>query len=152
MVRGEGGDRPRGLSGECGGYSESYEDLPGDFNGSPEKVGASLVAQQLKESSCDSGDAGDMGSSPGLGRSPGGGPGSPLQCSCLENPVDRRAWRAAVPGVSQSQTGVKQLSRQSPRSWVPELRWEMTQFGRGVWREDVVGLERDGGERPPQLL
>ena len=32
--------------------------------------------------------AGDMGSIPGLGRSPGGGRGNPLQCSCLENPMD----------------------------------------------------------------
>ena len=36
--------------------------------------------------------AGDPGSIPGLGRSPGEGNGSPLQCSCLENPMDRRAW------------------------------------------------------------
>ena len=37
----------------------------------------------------------------GLGRSPGGGQGSPLQCSCLENPMDRRAWRATVLGVTK---------------------------------------------------
>ena len=36
----------------------------------------------------------DVGSIPGLGRSPGGGQGNPLQYSCLENPMDRRAWRA----------------------------------------------------------
>ena len=41
---------------------------------------------------------------PGLGRSPGGGHGSPLQYSCLENPTDRGAWRAAVRGVAKSQT------------------------------------------------
>ena len=35
---------------------------------------------------------GDMGSVPGLGRSPGEGNGSPLQYSCLENPMDRGAW------------------------------------------------------------
>ena len=39
--------------------------------------------------------AGDPGSIPGLGRSPGEGNGNPLQCSCLENPRDRRAWWAA---------------------------------------------------------
>ena len=38
------------------------------------------------------------GSIPGLGRSPGGGNGNPLQYSCLENPMDRGAWRGAVPG------------------------------------------------------
>ena len=41
---------------------------------------------------------------PGLGRSPGGGNGNPLQYSCLENSVDRGAWRATVHGVSKSQT------------------------------------------------
>ena len=40
----------------------------------------------------------------GLGRFPGGGHGSPLQCSCLENPVDRGAWWAAVHGVAESDT------------------------------------------------
>ena len=46
----------------------------------------------------------DMGWIPGLGRSPGGGHGHPLQYSCLENPMHRRAWRATVPGVTKSQT------------------------------------------------
>ena len=40
---------------------------------------------------------------PGSGRSPGGGYGSPLRCSCLENPIDRRAWWATVCGVAKSQ-------------------------------------------------
>ena len=39
---------------------------------------------------------------PGLGRSPGGGHGSPLQYSCLENPMDRGAWWAMVPRVAKS--------------------------------------------------
>ena len=43
-------------------------------------------------------DAGDAGSIPGWGRSPGGGNGHPLQSSCLENPMERGAWRAAVHG------------------------------------------------------
>ena len=46
-------------------------------------------------------DARDLGSIPGSGRSPGGGHGNPLQCSCLENPMDRGAWRAAVYGVTK---------------------------------------------------
>ena len=49
----------------------------------------------------------DMGSIPGSGRSPGGGHGNPLQDSCLENPMDRRAWRATVRGVTRSQTRLK---------------------------------------------
>ena len=48
--------------------------------------------------------AGDTGSIPGLGRSPGEGTGTPLQCSCLENPMDRGAWWAAVHGVTKSRT------------------------------------------------
>ena len=46
--------------------------------------------------------AGDLGSNPGSGRSPGEGNGNPLQYSCLENPMDRGAWWAAVHGVSKS--------------------------------------------------
>ena len=46
----------------------------------------------------------DPGSIPGLGRSPGGGNSNALQYSCLENPTDRRAWQATVPGVTKSQT------------------------------------------------
>ena len=46
--------------------------------------------------------AGDLGSIPALGRSPGGGSGKPLKCSCLENLMDRGAWRATVHGVAQS--------------------------------------------------
>jgi len=42
------------------------------------------------------GDVRDVGSIPGLGRSPGGGHGNPLQYCCLENPTDRGAWRAIV--------------------------------------------------------
>ena len=45
--------------------------------------------------------AGDQASIPGLGRSPGEGNGSPLQYSCLENPMDRGAWQATVHGVSR---------------------------------------------------
>ena len=48
--------------------------------------------------------AGDTGSTPELGRSPGEGNGNPLQYSCLGNPMDRRAWWATVHGISKSQT------------------------------------------------
>ena len=57
-----------------------------------------------KLSACDAGDAGDMDSIPELGRRPGGGHGNPLQYSCLENPMDRGAWRATVHGVARSLT------------------------------------------------
>ena len=51
-----------------------------------------------KESTCNSG---DLGSIPGLGRSPGGGHGNQLQYFCLENPMDRGAWWATVHGIAR---------------------------------------------------
>ena len=54
-----------------------------------------------KESACS---AGDLGSIPGLGRSPVERNGNPLQYSCLENPMDRGAWQATIHGVAKSQT------------------------------------------------
>ena len=59
------------------------------------------------------GDVRDMGLIRGLGRPTGGGHGNSLQHSCLENPIDRGAWQAAVHGVTKSQTEVKQLSTHS---------------------------------------
>ena len=54
-------------------------------------------------------DAGDMGSIPGLGGSPGVGNGNPLQYSCLENPMEREDWRTTVHGVTKIQnTATKQ--------------------------------------------
>ena len=58
-----------------------------------------------KESTCNAGDAGDMGLIPGSGRSPGGGHGNPLQYSCLENPLDRESLAGYNPwGGKQSDT------------------------------------------------
>ena len=51
-----------------------------------------------KDSVCN---AGDPGSIPGLGRFPGEGNGNPLQYSCLENPMGRRAWQATVHAVAK---------------------------------------------------
>ena len=62
---------------------------------------ASQVALVVKNLPATAGDIRDMGSSPGSGRCPGGGHGNPLQCSCLENPVDRGAWQAMVHGVAK---------------------------------------------------
>ena len=49
---------------------------------------------------------GDVGLIPGSGRSPGEGNGNPVQYSCLGNPMDKEVWRATVPGVAKSRTGV----------------------------------------------
>ena len=57
-----------------------------------------------KNSPANAGDERDVGSIPELGRSSGGGHGNPLQYSCLENPIDRGAWQAAVLRVAQNQT------------------------------------------------
>ena len=59
-----------------------------------------------KESTCS---VGEQGWIHGLGRSFGGGHGNPPQYSCLENPVDRGAWWAAVYGVAQNRTQLKQI-------------------------------------------
>ena len=57
-----------------------------------------------KTSPANAGDSRDAGSVPGLRRSPGMGSGNPLQYSCLENSMDRGAWRAAVHGLTKSWT------------------------------------------------
>ena len=61
----------------------------------PDFVGGSVVQNLLAN-------AGDAGSIPGWGTSPGEGNGNPLQSSCLENSMDRVAWRATVHGVTKS--------------------------------------------------
>ena len=81
-----------------------------------------------KKSSCNAGDARDVGSISGSGRSPGGGHSIPLQFSCLENLMDRRACQAAVLGIAKSRTWLKRLSmhanhnrKPSHSSVVPKL-------------------------------
>ena len=69
----------------------TYVCMPMDFSGGSDG----------KESACN---AGDLGWIPGLGRSPGEGNGNPLQYSCPENPMDRRACRATVHGIAKSWT------------------------------------------------
>ena len=65
---------------------------------------ASPVAQLARNMPANAGDTKDTGMIPGSGRSPGGGNGNPLQCLCQENPMDSRAWQAAVHGVTKSWT------------------------------------------------
>ena len=74
-------------------------------------MGASQEVLVVKNPPTNAGDIRDMGLIPGLGRSPRGGHGNPLQYSCLENPMDRGAWRAMVHGVAKSQTRQKQLKQ-----------------------------------------
>ena len=58
----------------------------------------------VKNPPANAGDTRDVGLIPESGRSPGGGHGNPFQFSCLENPMDRGAWRATFHGLAKSQT------------------------------------------------
>ena len=64
-------------------------------------IGLPWWLRRRKTSACN---AGDLGLIPGLGRASGEGNGNPLQCSCLENPMDGGAWWATVHGVARSWT------------------------------------------------
>ena len=66
---------------------------------------------EVKASACN---AGDLGSIPRWGRSPGEGNGNPLQNSCLENPMDRGAWWAIVHGVANSRTRLSHFTFRCP--------------------------------------
>ena len=65
------------------------------------------VALVVKNLLANTGDTGDEGFIPGLGRSPGVGNGNLLQYSCLENPMDRGAWQTIVHNVAKSRTRLK---------------------------------------------
>ena len=67
-------------------------------------VSNNQVALVVKDLPVNAGDVRDVSSIPGSGRFPGGAHGNPLQYSCLENPVDRGAWRATVHRAAQSGT------------------------------------------------
>ena len=71
---------------------------------------ASQAALVVKNPPDNAGDIRDVGLIPKLGRFPEEGNGNPLQCSCLENPMDRGGWRAIVHGVAKSLTRLKRLS------------------------------------------
>ena len=64
----------------------------------------SQVVLVVKNTPASEGDVKDSGSITGLGRSPGGGYGNPLQYSCLENPMDRGSWRATIHRIAESDT------------------------------------------------
>ena len=63
-----------------------------------------LISPVVKNLPANEGDTGDVGSSPGLGRSPGGGNGNPLQYCCLRNPMDKGAWQTTVLRVAELDT------------------------------------------------
>ena len=108
--------------------------------------------------------AGDASSILRSGRSPGEGNGNPLQCSCLENPMDREAWRAAVHGVAKSQAQrsnwtIAEAGESMPSQQL-QSQWSRTQGPSGVlgqavrctrgWTTPEVGFARRKG-RPGDL-
>ena len=88
-----------------------------------------------KESTCN---VGDVGSIPGLGRSPGGGHGNPLQCSCLENPMDRRA--CYCPWSHKESDTTKELS-------IAPIA-----YGHLVYEEESLSQHRSRGEKEQQAM
>ena len=96
-----------------------------------------------KESAYIAGDAGNVDLIPGSGRSSGGGHGNPLQYSCLENPMDRGAWRAAFHGSAQSWTPLKQLSTHTPT----QILGDCVSGGRAVaWCSIRYGIKSRSGD------
>ena len=83
----------------------------------------SQVVLVIKNLPAKAGNARHAGSIPGLGRSPEGGHGNPLQYSCLENPIDREAWWATVHRVT-SQTWLKQLRTDASLFTLPD-HWSL---------------------------
>ena len=68
------------------------------------EMSLSKLWEMVKDLPANAGDVRDMISIPGSGKYPGGGHSNPLQCSCLENSMDRGAWRVTVHRVAQRQT------------------------------------------------
>ena len=106
----------------------------------------SQLALMVKNSSANAGDIWDEGSIPGSRRSTGGQHGNPLQYSCLENPMDRGAWWAAVHRVTKSQTWLKRQhsTAQHTRcqnSWVGQnYRYLATKRCENKSRNRTLGL------------
>ena len=92
------------------------------------------------------GDVRDTGSIPGWGRSPGGGHGNPLQYSCLENPMDRGAWRPTVHGVTKGQTCLSDYHTHRKEREGKEKQESMG--GKGSGRESI----RTRQDSPPSVL
>ena len=94
------GDRAWGWPHACCHLTFPFDDL--------RKSGGFPGGSVVKNKPANAGDAaGDSGSVPRSRRSPGVGNGNPLQCSCLENPMDRGDWRATVHGVKKSRTPLR---------------------------------------------
>ena len=80
----------------------------------------------VKNLPANGGEAGDAGSVPGLGRSPGEGYGHPLQYSCLGNPMDGGAWPATVHEVAESDTTEQAHVHELPGRFFSKFFWVYT--------------------------
>ena len=100
-----------------------------------------------KESTCN---VGDLSLIPGLGRSPEGGHGNPHQHSCLENPMDRGAWWAAVCGVAKCQTRLSDWARQFPDQGLDlwPLHWQHGVLTTGLPEKSQDCISKDGMMEP----
>ena len=109
------------------------------------RLGASQLALVVKNLLANAGDLRDLGSVPGLGRSPGRGHGNPLQYACPENPMDKGAWRATVHGVTKSWTLLKGLSMHACKLRLPKVTSFQT-----VWNGGKCMCGGETRQRPSQ--
>ena len=96
-----------------------------------------------EESVCN---AGDLGSIPGSGRSPGEGNGNPLQYSCLENPTDRGIWRATVHGGHKESHTTERLTQMRGIITLPSLghSWLKEEVQMGMQDPNIITLHSTG--------
>ena len=95
---------------------------------------ASQVALVVKNLPANADNLRDTASIPGSGRSPGGGYGNPLQYSCLENPMGRRAWWATVCRVAKSRTQLKWLNTYTHVFIEKSPSWRLVLSDKDFWR------------------
>ena len=100
---------------------------------------AQRVVLVIKNLPVDAGDIRDADSIPGPGRSPGGGHSYPLQCSCLENPMDRGAWRATVHGVTKIEHDRNDLALTGPTRVLVRQKPEEHQHSRDNMKRSQQG-------------
>ena len=108
---------------------------------------AAQVVLVGKNPPANAGDARDSSSIPGLGRSPGGGNSNPLQYSCLENPMHRGAWRAAVRGVTEGPTRPSAHMSLGPAPGKASIITSRVVFISSDWVRVQVGKLRPGEGR-----
>ena len=122
-------------------------------------LGQDALRRWCKQSTCNAEDAVDVGSTPGSGRSSGGGNGNPLQYFCLENPMDRGAWQATIHGVAKSQTRLSYTEHKHLKFHSCCSIWQESQDSEGekvdleLWglAEAVGLLSRSGWEHMGSL-